>query len=280
MTDTSPFHEAPRPHPDLEGPLSVEILCVGNELLAGEPDRNGPRLAATYARGGATVRRRCLLPDDVDAISKEIRTALERGAHLVIVTGGLGGATTDRTWAGISTALSKPLQTHETVHGWIETRLRRLHRRKKISSSGMTAAREKLSLLPLGFEPIPNESGFSSGGFFRLAGGSALLCLPGDPQQAQQVFEAAEPLLKEFRPHGHLATREVEAPTADECELAETLEQLRQEHPKVRVTSRPPDARQRPRVTIVLEVSGIREEAESIVESAFRRLLALAAGVH
>jgi molybdopterin-biosynthesis enzyme MoeA-like protein len=280
MTDTSSFHEAPRPHPDFEGPLSIEILIVGDELLAGEPDRNGRRLAAIYARGGATVRRRCLLPDEVSAISEEIRAALERSAHLVILTGGLGGATNDRTWAGVSSALSKPLQANEIVQGWVEARLRRLHRRKKISSSGMTAAREKLSLLPLGFEPIPNESGFSSGGFLRLPGGSALLCLPGDPHQAQQVFEAAEPLLKEFRPHGHLATREVEAPTTDECELVETLEQLRREHPKVRVMSRPPDTRQRPRVTIVLEVSGLREEAESTVESAFRRLLALAAGVH
>jgi molybdopterin-biosynthesis enzyme MoeA-like protein len=108
-----------------------------------------------------------------------------------------------------------------------------------------------------------------------------VLCLPGLPAELDAVLEAAQPLLDELLPRRHRATREIETPTADESTLGPLLTRLRSEHPRVRATTLAGGYRDRgARVRVLLETSGSdRNECESRIETAMRRLLALAAGV-
>lgn len=279
MKESPGFEEIPRPIPDREGRRTAEWIAVGDDLLAGTPDRTGDWLAGRIANAGGEVRRRTIVSDRTEAVAVALREALDRTPHLVVVAGGLGGAEDDRTLEGVAEALARPLREDDRIREWVEDRFARLHRRKKVASGGLTAAREKLFRIPVGFTPVLEADDAGCGAYHRLAGGTGVLCLPGDPARARGVLEAALPLMGDVFPAEHRATREVEAPTADETELVEMLRTLRSEHPKVRATSRPPDARTGGRASVVLEVRGPREESESTVESAFRRLLALAAGV-
>jgi molybdenum cofactor synthesis domain-containing protein len=269
-------------HPDREGPLRVEVISVGRELLrGGSPDTNGTHLAAAFAERDAVVHRITIVDDNPRSVAAVVREALERQPHLVVTSGGLGPADDDVTLEGVAEALQRPLTFNPRAKQMVEEAYRRLHERRMVRHEGMTAAREKLCSIPVGAEPLPNDVGVSPGVLLRLAGGAALLSLPGEPREMRAVFAAAQPAIDELAPRRHRALREVEAPTADESSLQPLIRKLSVEYPMVQVKSHPSGFAQKGvHVRLVLEASSTsRDEAESAVDCAVRRLLALAAGV-
>jgi molybdopterin-biosynthesis enzyme MoeA-like protein len=132
----------------------------------------------------------------------------------------------------------------------------------------------------VGGEPIPNVAGIAPGVLIRLAGGAAVLCLPGEPDEMRSVLEAATSLLRELSPKRHRAVLEVEAPTADESSLEPLIRKLSKEYPMVWVKSYARGFKKNEKILLSIEASAAsKEAADSAVEGAFQRLLALAAGV-
>jgi nicotinamide-nucleotide amidase len=282
---TRPRRLPPGPGPkarhDRAERLRVEFVSIGRELLRGRvPDTNGAWLADWFSRRGAVVHRIVVVDDSERAVTGAVSDALGRGAHLVVTTGGLGPALDDRTVAAISDALRLPLSVQPRARDLVETAYARLEREKKVARGGLTAAREKMAALPVGGEPIPNPVGIAPGVLVRLSGGGAVLSLPGAPDEMRATFEEAVPRLRELAPRGAAAQREVEAPTADESALRPLLERLAAEYPDVWIQSRPADSGRKDAVSLVtLEaVAPTKNEAESVVETAVKRLIALAAG--
>lgn len=276
------YKDGPKMRPRREGPLHVELISVGRDLLKGAVrDANGPWLAERFSSRGALVHRITVVDDHVQAIETAVGEALLRQPHLVVTSGGLGPASDDRTLSAVAGALRLPLSRSPLAHQMVEEAYRRLRRAGIIAHEGMTHAREKTCSVPVGGQPIANPVGVAPGVLVRLAGGAAVLCLPGEPDEMRAVFEAAEALLRELLPKRHRAVREVEAPTADESELRPLLDRLSAEYPMVFVTSRHPGFKDKgSRVILSLEASSTdRGEAESAVDCAVKRLLALAAGV-
>ena len=273
---------APKVRPDHEGPLHVELISIGRELLKGRTqDTNGPALAGYFTERGALVHRITIVDDTERAISSSIGEALGRHPHLVITSGGLGPASDDRTLAAVGDALSLPFSIQPRARQMIEDGYRRLRGKRLHVKGGLTAAREKMCSIPLGSELIPNEVGIVPGALIRLPGGAAVLCLPGAPEEMWSVFEAAIPLLKDLAPKGHRAIREIEAPTVDESSLRPLLDRLCDEYPMVWIKSYSPGPETRgARILVTLEASSATsEEAEATLDQAVKRLLALAAGV-
>jgi len=259
----------------------VEIVSIGRELLRGRvSDTNGAWLAEWFSRRGALVHRIVVVDDTERAVTSAVSEALQRGTHLVLTTGGLGPAVDDRTLAAVSDALHVPLAVQPPARDLVESAYARLERQKKVARGGLTAAREKMAALPVGSEPVPNPMGIAPGMLARLPGGSAVLCLPGAPEEMRATFAEAVPRLRDLTPRGAVAQREVETPTADESALLPLLERLTAEYPNVWVQSRPAESgRREARSLVTLEaVAPTKNEAESVVETALRRLLALAAG--
>jgi molybdenum cofactor synthesis domain-containing protein len=259
----------------------VEIVSIGRELLRGRvSDTNGAWLAEWFSRRGALVHRIVVVDDTERAVTAAVAEALGRGTHLVLTTGGLGPAVDDRTLTAVSDALHLPMAVQPPARELVETAYLRLERQKKVARGGMTAAREKMASLPVGSEPVPNPAGIAPGVLVRVAGGGAVLCLPGAPEEMRATFEEAVPRLRELAPRGAVAQREVETPTADESALRPLLEQLAGEYPDVWIQSRPAETgRKEARSLVTLEaVAPTKNEAESVVETALRRLIALAAG--
>ena len=272
---------APKVRPERHGLIHVELISVGRDLLRGRVvDRNAPSLASRISRRGALVHRITTVDDNERAIGAAILEALERNPSLVIVTGGLGPASDDRTLDGVSVALNLPLTRHAQAKTMVEDVYRRLADARVVPTAGITEAREKLYVLPVGSTPVPNARGPAPGVICRLAGGTAVLCLPGDPGEMESTLKAALPLLKDVMPHRHVAEREIESPVADEAQLRPLLDNLAGEFPSLWITSRPAARRTRgARAIVSLEAMGATEqEANTALDNAQRRLLALASG--
>lgn len=272
---------APKVRPERRGPVRVELISIGRELLRGRiSDSNAKTLAGFLTRRGAVVRRMSTVDDERHAISLSFREALGRNPHLVISTGGLGPLDEDRTLSAVSDALGLPLALNHEAKALVEAAYQRLRRRKFVDKGGLTAGREKLCTLPVGSVPVPNPVGVSPGVICRLPGGAAVLCLPGMPDEMQAVLEQALPILKIGALETGVAAREIESPTADESALLPLLDQLVLEFPGVWITSRPAGPRKAgAKILISLEAAGDSvSDANATVDSVVKRLLALAAG--
>jgi len=89
--------------------IAASVLLIGDELLVGEiQDRNGPYLADQLTRQGFRIRDIRLLPDDVEGIAAAVTEAL-RDCRLVVICGGLGPTSDDRTTQAVAQALGKRL---------------------------------------------------------------------------------------------------------------------------------------------------------------------------
>jgi nicotinamide-nucleotide amidase len=85
------------------GPDAVALVVVGDELLLGElVDANGVWLAQRLTRDGLRVVSSTHVPDDDAAIAGAVHRALDAAPH-VVVTGGLGPTSDDRTAAALAT---------------------------------------------------------------------------------------------------------------------------------------------------------------------------------
>ena len=271
---------APKVRPQRSGPVRVELISVGRELLRGKiADGNAQRVARLLTQKGVWIRRIAVVDDSAAAVADAVREALARDPHLVITTGGLGPADDDRTLAGVGQALELPLTFDHRTKVLVEEAYAGLARRG-VAAGGLTATREKLCHIPIGGTAVPNPLGVSPGVFVRLPGGAVVLALPGMPDEMQAVLESALPQLG-IHFEGEVALREVESPTADESALAPLLDRLAHEFPSVWIQSRPSGSRKTGgRIVIRVEATGdTRAAADTAVDGCVRRLLALAAGV-
>lgn len=260
--------------------IAVEIVCVGRDLLRGYvSESNVAALAGELAACGAPVRRTVTVEDDTQAIRDEVAGALARGRELVVVCGGLGPAGDDRTYEAVAEALHVPLQPTPETRRAIDAAYQRLARSRKLKTIGMTLEREKLCRLPVGATPIPSPEGVAVGAVCKVAGGQAVVCLPGRPRDCRAVWTAAREELRELLPKAVRIERKVEAPTRDEAELKPLLEQLGREHPGVWMSTVPPASSFGNADVLVLLEATAKDGpvATTRVEAAVARLLALAA---
>jgi molybdenum cofactor synthesis domain-containing protein len=269
---------APKVVVDRQSPLHAEIVVIGRELLRGQlRDGNASWIAGELTRRGALVHRVTIVDDLERSITNAVAEARERGVHLIVTTGGLGPALDDRTLAGISEALRLPLALSPPARDMVEQSYRTLKEARVVGSSGLNASREKMCLLPVGAEAIPNPAGVAPGMILRLTGGAAVVSVPGRPEESKAVFEAATLRLRDLFPMRASAERELEAPTSDESAMRPALDRLTEEFPGVWVKSHPPASRRKDPIRVTLQsFAATQKEADALVDGAMRRLLALA----
>jgi molybdopterin-biosynthesis enzyme MoeA-like protein len=71
--------DAPKVRPDREGPLHVELILVGRDLLRGQvEDANARFLAGRLSERGALVHRVTFVDDKLRAVAAALREALGR----------------------------------------------------------------------------------------------------------------------------------------------------------------------------------------------------------
>jgi len=93
---------------------SVEIICVGNELLIGKTlNTNAQWLTKRITTLGLTTRRITVVGDNIAEISGVIQEAVQRSPSFILTTGGLGPTFDDKTLEGLAKALGRRIEVHE-----------------------------------------------------------------------------------------------------------------------------------------------------------------------
>lgn len=93
---------------------AVEIIAVGNELLLGDVlDTNTNWLCKKVTGLGGQVKRTAIIGDNLEAIAREIRSAMAQKADVIFTTGGLGPTADDMTLEGVARATASPLELND-----------------------------------------------------------------------------------------------------------------------------------------------------------------------
>lgn len=169
--------------------FTIEILCVGNELLSGITlNTNAHWLAGRIAKAGGTVGRVTVVRDELGAISTAVRESLARKPDILVITGGLGATYDDMTLEGVAIALGRKTAIDERAVQMLKNSYARRHLRYRINK-----VRSKMATIPEGSTPIENTVGSAPSVMI-----GNIFCLPGVPGEMKAVFEShILPIIKE-----------------------------------------------------------------------------------
>ncbi len=158
--------------------MEVTIVCIGDELLAGDiADLNSTWLAKNLTDGGAIVRRIIVIPDDMGVIVDEIKKAYE-ASDKVVVTGGLGPTHDDITRYAIARAFDRKVIRDPKGVEVVE---------KAIAARGRKPMQESYVMadIPEGSVVIQNPVGAAPG--FIVNG--RVFVFPGVPSEMKAMFD-------------------------------------------------------------------------------------------
>lgn len=193
----------------------AEIVAVGDELLSGAGvNRNAAWLGRRLGEVDVRVRRGTVVGDDVDVVADAIRTAAAR-SDLVLVTGGLGPTSDDRTRDALAAALGTSLERDEATAARITSWY--AERGRTPTESVLTQAD-----VPVGAHPLLNTAGTAPGLSADLDG-AIVVCLPGVPAEVAAIMEGSVLPLLASRSGGKVAIGAVRTALVPETVVASTI---------------------------------------------------------
>ncbi len=168
------------------GSVNVEIIATGDELLYGRIlDTNSHWLAQRVAEMGAKLRRVTVIGDEPETIAAVLHDALNRDAHFIIFSGGLGPSEDDLTVDSIGKALGRRTVIDEEG----AERIRSVYRQRGITDEAPLRRGERMARVLEGSTPMHNPVGFAVGMCVEEAG-KKICTLPGVPSEMKAVFDA------------------------------------------------------------------------------------------
>ncbi len=220
---------------------SVEIICIGNELLIGKTlNTNAQWLAKRITTLGLYVNRITIVGDDVNDISNITKETLQRQPIFVITTGGLGPTFDDKTLEGIAKALNCPLQIREEALKMIEKKYEQYLEEGLVKEKvELTSPRIKMATLPKGASPLPNPIGTAPGVLLKQ-NNVTIIALPGVPPEMEAIFDnSVMPLLKEVSGNATFYETSISVTGTMESDIAPFIDKTMHENPYVYIKSHP-----------------------------------------
>ena len=182
--------------------MKIHLVNTGSELMLGRVlNTHQQWICRQLADQGHVVTRQVAVDDSAPAIQQAVREALAE-APLVIVTGGLGPTSDDRTRDLVAELLGKPLHEDESIVQHIgqffTARGRRMPPQTRVQAQ-----------VPEGATVLMNAHGTAPGLVLEAPGGRLLVMLPGPPRELHPMFvEQVLPILqKRFPLSGEFACR-------------------------------------------------------------------------
>ncbi len=167
---------------------SAALVTIGDELLLGDRlDTNAAWIARALSDWGFEVRLHLSVGDDEARIGWAIDEALEAG-EVVVVTGGLGPTSDDRTREGVAGWLGVSIEESAELVAALEARAR------ERGGAGLSHLNRRLAGVPAGGVPLHNSRGSAPALLFEIpptADRSArlLALLPGVPAEMKGFME-------------------------------------------------------------------------------------------
>ena len=167
---------------------TVEILCVGTELLLGNiVNSNAQALSRELSGLGLNVLYHSVVGDNPGRLKAAVDQARKR-ADVIVTTGGLGPTCDDLTKQTLAECFGKKLVFHPECAQAIEAYFKRMGRE-------MTENNLSQAYLPEDCSILDNAWGTAPGCAFQ-SGGAYVVMLPGPPRECLPMFkERAAPWL-------------------------------------------------------------------------------------
>ncbi|RJS78632.1 nicotinamide mononucleotide deamidase-related protein [Candidatus Bathyarchaeota archaeon] len=235
---------------------TMEIICIGNELLIGKTlNTNAQWIAKRATTLGATVKRITVVADELKEISTIIKEVLGRKPNFIITTGGLGPTFDDKTLEGIAKALNLKLKVNEEALKMVKEKYEAYVREGRIGKVELTPSRVKMAKLPEKAEPLPNPVGTAPGVKLNIQG-TILIALPGVPKEMEAIFEeSVVPLLKEQSGGVTFFETSIYVDGVMESSIAPLINQTMSNNPYVYIKSHPRGEERKPHVEIHLSTT-------------------------
>lgn len=159
----------------------IAIVVIGNEILSGKVEEQNAKFAVRLLRDvGADLERIAVVPDDVGAISREVRACSE-AFDFVVTSGGVGPTHDDMTYEGVAAAFDIPLFEDPKMAGML----------RDYFGAALTADHLRMAQFPRGAEvrfeadiPIP------------IIHVRNVYIFPGIPSLFHAAFETMRPLFR------------------------------------------------------------------------------------
>jgi nicotinamide-nucleotide amidase len=228
--------------------ITLEILCIGNEILAGTiVNTNAYWLSKMVTQAGGFVKRVTVAEDNVNEISLVIKESLIRKPSWLIICGGLGPTYDDKTLEGVALALHVDVILDKIA---IEM-LKKSYSRYSLNHR-LDRTRLKMARIPKGSIPIQNPVGSAPSILIEASmkdnGGKStssfpssiatdnantmIVCLPGVPKEMKAIFlESILPKIKKMIGDFHFIETTHEISDVSEAMLAPTISRIVQSNP-------------------------------------------------
>ena len=198
--------------------MRIHLLNTGAELMLGRVlNTHQQWLCRQLADRGYVVTQQVAVDDAGPSIQGALRESL--AADLIIVTGGLGPTSDDRTRELVAELLGKKLHEDAAVVAHIE---------KFFTARGrpMPARTQVQAQVPEGAVVLPNPNGTAPGLAMDGPAGQFIVMLPGPPRELRPMFtEHVVPLLaRRFPPEGEFLCRTLKTTGLGESLVEERID--------------------------------------------------------
>ncbi|MGF1451834.1 MAG: CinA family nicotinamide mononucleotide deamidase-related protein [Opitutales bacterium] len=161
--------------------VTLDLITVGDELLLGLRDNTHiATIGAQLGRSGLFIRRSVTCTDEQAAIQENIRHALDTGAHIVLLTGGLGPTQDDRTREALAAELGLEMEFVPEIEAGIRERFAKMN-------AQFTENNLRQCYRPAGAEVLPNPFGTAPGILIRH-NGVLIFAIPGPTPEMQPML--------------------------------------------------------------------------------------------
>ena len=174
--------------------MVAEIISVGTELLLGDTvNTNAAFLGRELAKLGISVFTQTVVGDNPKRLMRAYTSAFERGADLIIATGGLGPTEDDITKEVAAEYFDLPLILHQPAWEAMQQLFAKIHPTLPIAANN-----KKQAMLPVGCHVLSNPNG-SAPGVYMEKNKKMMVLLPGPPNELEPMFlQQVVPLLRKM----------------------------------------------------------------------------------
>lgn len=160
--------------------LQIGFLATGNELIEGDTlNTNSYHIARLLVDEGFTVGSHIMTSDVESDIEHALHFLLSQH-DIIIITGGLGPTSDDRTRYALAKVINQPLLLDETTWENLLQRFQRLARNPSLNN-------KQQALFPENADILPNTNGSAAGCSVRF-NNKLIFLLPGPPNECLPMF--------------------------------------------------------------------------------------------
>ena len=260
------------PKPRAKPTISIEIICVGTELLIGKTlNTNANWLAKRITSLGGKVARMTVIRDDLDEIASSVKDSMQRKNDFIITMGGLGPTFDDKTLQGVAGASKRQLAVNDKALEMVEATYRSYVREGRMERFELTSPRVKMATLPEGAKPLRNPVGTAPGVLMKCEG-QTIISLPGVPSEMKAIFEdSVLPMLRKAAGDLTFFETSIDATGVMESELAPVIDRVMHDNPYVYIKSHPKGAERIPKIEFHLSTTA---ESSNVARTRVSKALA------